>query len=153
VISRVRQWRDARELRTIARGLGAGGLLAIAAVHANWARGSAWPAPTHQHLAQAVIGRSSMPPPRASLAVAAALIAAGAIVAGVPGRGGRMQRTGVAGVTAVLGLRGIVGLMGRMPHEKRSPSFARWNRRLYSPLCLLLAALCAASYERRLRPA
>ena len=44
-----------------ARTLGVGGLLAVAAVHANWARGSAWPLADRRRLAWTVYGSEVMP--------------------------------------------------------------------------------------------
>jgi len=48
-------------------------LLALAAVHANWARGFAWPAGDRQQLARAVIGKDELTPGAACLLVAAFL--------------------------------------------------------------------------------
>lgn len=112
-----------------ARNLGVGGLLAVAAVHANWATGSSWPLPDRRRLARTVAGREEMPSAAACLAVAALLTAAAGLVAGLP--------------------RGAPRLGGLMPQQRASEAFARWDRRLYSPLCLLLAGLCAAGIRRR----
>lgn len=128
-----------------ARTLGAGGLLVIAVVHANWARDSAWPAPDRARLADAVIGREEMPGAGPCLAVAGLLTTAAGLVLGYPRRSPPRQRAGAAGVVAVLALRGVLGYTGAMDAGRISPAFAHWNRRLYSPLCLGLAALCAGS--------
>ncbi len=128
----------------LARRLGAGGMLAVAALHANWARGSAWPARDERALARAVIGRDTMPSAPACLTVAALLATGDALVAGRPRRWPRVRRLGVTTVATTLAARGIIGAAGLMPHERGSATFARWNHRLYSPLCLALAALCAA---------
>ncbi len=129
---------------TLARRLGICGLLAVAAVHANWARGSSWPAPDTRTLAHAVISRSKMPGAGPCLAVSALLTLAAAFVGGYPRQQRRLQCAGATGVVAVLALRGLVGAVGLMTNARTSPAFTRWNRRLYSPLCLVLAALCAA---------
>lgn len=129
----------------VARWSGVASLLVVAALHATWARGSAWPAGQEQALAQAVIGRDTMPSARACLYVAALLTAAAALVAGWPRRWPRLRQYGVAGVVTVLTARGIIGAAGLMPQEHASSTFTRWNRRLFSPVCLALAGLCAAA--------
>ncbi len=127
-----------------ARNLGVGGLLALAAVHANWARGSSWPLPDRRRLAWTVVGSEQMPSAAACLAVTALLTVAAGLVAGLPRRAPRLGRLGVAGVVAILAARGVVGAFGLMPGQRVSEAFVCWDRRLYSPLCLLLAGLCAA---------
>lgn len=133
----------------IARWLGMGGLMTVAAIHANWARGSSWPAPNPQQLAQAVIGGDELPSAAACMAVAGLLTAATGFVGGVPRQSPRLQRLGAAAVVVALSARGAVGALGLLPHDRASQSFARWNRRLYSPLCLTLAALCAVGVFAR----
>ncbi len=125
------------------RTLGAGGLLVIAAVHANWARGSAWPAPDRRALADAIIGWEEMPGAASCLAVVGMLATGAALVAGEPRDVPRLRRLGAAGVVAALATRGVIGFTPLVTPERFSPGFVRWNRRLYSPLCLALAALCA----------
>ncbi len=132
-----------------ARNLGAGGLLAVAAVHANWATGSSWPLPDRRRLARTVAGSEEMSSAAACLAVAALLTAAAGLVAGLPRGAPRLGGYGAAGVVAVLAARGVAGAVGLMPQQRHSEAFARWDRRLYSPLCLLLAGLCAAGIHRR----
>jgi Protein of unknown function (DUF3995) len=134
----------------LARGLGAGGLLVVAAMHANWARRSWWPAPDEKSIAQAVLGANHMPSSTACLTVASLLTMGSALVLGRPRRLPRVRRLGAGIAVAVLGARGAIGSAGLMPHDRRSVTFKRWNRRLYSPLCLSLAALCApAALPRR----
>ncbi|MGF1470642.1 MAG: DUF3995 domain-containing protein [Rubrobacteraceae bacterium] len=120
----------------------AGTLFFLAAVHANWARGSSWPAADERQLARAVIGEDEMPSAGACLVVAALLTVGGSLVAGQPAGRPRLQRTGAAGVAATLAARGIAGATGLIPVT--SETFLWWDRRLYSPLCLLLAALSLA---------
>jgi hypothetical protein len=124
--------------------LGAAGLLFLAGVHANWAAGSAWPAADRVRLARAVIGSDELPGAAPCLTVAALLLLASAFAWGWPRQGSAVQRIGAGGVTAVLLARGLAGFAGVLPQE-RSEIFARWNRRAYSPLCLLLGALVAAA--------
>ncbi|MDP9372006.1 MAG: DUF3995 domain-containing protein [Chloroflexota bacterium] len=132
-----------------ARNLGVGGLLAVAAVHANWARGASWPFPDRRRLAWAAAGREEMPSAAACLTITALLSGAAGLVAGFPRRAPRLGRLGAAGVVATLAARGIVGAAGLMPEQRASAAFAYWDRRLYSPLCLVLAGLCAAGLARR----
>lgn len=131
------------------RNLGVGGLLAVAAVHANWARGSSWPLSDRRRLAWTIIGSEEMPSAGACLVVVALLTVAAGLVAGLPRRAPRLGRLGSGGVVAVLAARGVVGAVGLMPQQRVSEAFARWDRILYSPLCLLLAGLCAAGVYRR----
>lgn len=121
---------------------GAGILFFLATMHANWARGSSWPAADEKQLAEAVIGEDEMPSAGACIAVAALLTLGGSLVAGWPASKPRLQRFGTAGVAVTLAARGLVSVVGLMPLT--SETFLWWDRRLYSPLCLLLAALSAA---------
>ena len=132
-----------------ARNLGVGGLLALAAVHANWARGASWPLPDRRRLAWTVVGSEEMPSATACLAVTGLLTVGAGLVAGLPRRAPQLGMMGAAGVVAVLAARGVLGAAGLMPGQRVSEAFARWDRRLYSPLCLLLAGLCAAGIHYR----
>lgn len=137
-------------VRDLPKAAGAG-MVAAAALHVAWGRGSSFPAPDRATLAEAVIGAApradgidaphgpGVPGPAACYAVAAALTVG---AAGINTRG-RLRRLVALGVVGALGARGAVGLSGLMPQDAASPTFRRWNRRLYSPLCLLLAALAA----------
>lgn len=140
-----------------ARNLGVGGLLAVATVHATWATGSSWPLADRRRLARTVYGSDEMPSATACLAVSTLLTVGAGLVAGFPRRVHRLGRVGAVGVVAVLSARGVVGavglmpgiMSGLMPEQRVSEEFARWDRRLYSPFCLLLAGLCAAGIYRR----
>ena len=121
---------------------GAGILFFLAAVHANWVRGSSWPASSERRLAERVIGRDEMPSAGACLVVAALLAVGGSLVAGWPRSKPRLQRAGAAGVATTLAARSLFGFAGLMPLT--SETFLRWDRRLYSPLCLVLAVLSVA---------
>ncbi|MDQ2858655.1 MAG: DUF3995 domain-containing protein [Candidatus Eremiobacteraeota bacterium] len=126
------------------RGAGAVSLAGLSALHALWANGSAWPAPDRATLARAIGGFSEVPSAPACLAVAALLGVAAVCVAGLPPPFARVARCGAAGTSLVLAARGGVGLAGAMPHAGRSQTFARLDRRFYSPLCLALALAAAA---------
>lgn len=136
---------------TLARGATAGTLLTLAGLHVLWGRGSTFPFADRDGLNDAVIGRSVTPSPSACFAVAGALTAAGALVADVAPLPRGIQRIGVTGVAAVLATRAALGFAGRtdvaVPGSV-SPRFRRLDRRIYSPLCLALAAGAISSWRR-----
>jgi hypothetical protein len=87
-----------------------------------------------------------MPGPLACAAVTVALAGAAAVTvhasAGQPGRLNDTSRTLAsiaAGALFVRGLGGVLVEAASIGHP--APEFRRWNRRLYNPLCLTLAAL------------
>jgi hypothetical protein len=125
-------------------------LLGLAGLHLAWATGSPWPAGDRDTLADLMAGRAggSVPPPAACVAVASLLTTAAGFVAGRPRRLPALRRVGAAGVATVLGVRGACGLAGRtdlVSPGSTSPGFRRIDRRVYSPLCLALAAVAARS--------
>jgi len=123
-------------------------LLAVAGLHAAWGAGSVWPFPNRAALADAVIGATEVPSPRACFAVSAALGTAGALTAGWPARYPGLRRAGIGAVAAVLAGRGALGLAGQtrlVSPVSVSERFTRLDRRVYSPLCLTLAAMSALS--------
>lgn len=123
-------------------------LAAVALLHAYWALGGLWPGKDEADLVRHVIGeprRTRMPPAWLTWSVVAAILvaavwplfAAGLVPAPIPS----------ALVLAVAALIGIVflvrGIAGYTPAWRRGHAaepFARRDRRLFSPLCLLLAA-------------
>lgn len=121
-------------------------LLAIAGLHLNWASGSTWPLPDRESLADEVAGRPDSPPPSATacLVVAGLLTTAATLVAGRPRSAPGLSRLGAAGVVATLATRGGFGMAGRtdmLVPGSASERFRARDRRIYSPLCLALAAL------------
>ncbi|MGK2948886.1 MAG: DUF3995 domain-containing protein [Acidimicrobiales bacterium] len=123
-----------------------------AIVHGLWARGSTWPVASREELADLVVGRRPMPGPLACATVSTALAGAAAVTAhssmtgrSKPGRWTRAAATAVSGVLLVRGIGGAVVDAGNV-----APEFRRWNRRLFSPLCVVLGLLVAAG--RRSRP-
>ena len=143
------------------RGAGAlaiGGLGAAALLHAAWARGSTWPSDDLDQLTDLVVGRrasateSGFPDARASWMVAGLLSSAAgltAVRAGlVPFPGGRTAwpvRVGTTVAASVLLARGAGGLMvSGLDLATTTPTFRRWNLRLYSPFCLALGAAIAS---------
>jgi len=132
--------------------LGAVTLTGAAALHGLWASGSTWPTSSADELADLVVGRRPMPGRAACAAVAvlltgAAVATAHATIGTARSAGGsaRRSRTVAAFASAALlarGLGGGVAEAAAIGHS--SPEFSRWNRRLYSPLCVALGLLIVA---------
>ena len=135
-------------MRQAAAAAASTGLLAMAGRHAAWGAGSAWPFPDRAALADAVIGAAEVPAPRACFAVSGGLGAAGALTAGWPAGYPGLRRAGSCAVAAVLTGRGTLGLAGQtrlVSPVSVSERFTQLDRRVYSPLCLTLAAMSALS--------
>lgn len=97
-------------------------------------------------LTDAVVGsdEDEPPSPAACMAVAGLLGTAACLVAGRPHGAPAVSRLGAGGVVAVLAIRGGLGVAGRtdlLSPGSVSERFRRLDRRVYSPLCLSLAAL------------
>jgi hypothetical protein len=123
--------------------LGGAVLLVLAGLHLLWGLGSSFPFRTREELADAVVGSEHVPSPGACLAVAAALAAAATLVIGFVPIPKVLRGFALRTVVAVLATRGVAGAMGRtstLSPGSDSPTFNRLDRRLYSPLCLWLAA-------------
>jgi hypothetical protein len=123
-------------------------LLGLAGVHVAWGRGASFPFATLDELHDAVIGRPVQPSPASCYAVAGLLATAAAATAGAPTRGSRLRKLTVVGAATVLATRAGFGLSGRtdaLVPGSASPRFRRLDRRVYSPLCLALAAGAAMS--------
>jgi hypothetical protein len=130
-------------MRNLPGRLTATALLGLGVLHAAWGAGSAVPFRDRNDLADAVVGTIEVPPPLACYTVTGALVAAAALVLGVPRGRPSLRRVGLFGVTAVLSGRGVLGLAGAtrlVSPGSTSDRFRRLDRRLYSPLCLALAA-------------
>ncbi|MFN0089932.1 MAG: DUF3995 domain-containing protein [Acidimicrobiales bacterium] len=129
-------------------------LAGASTLHALWAPGSSWPAGTPDELADLVVGGRPMPDRAACGIVAASLaLAAGATACSSSGAAGRVTDTcrGLAAlVSAALVARGVGGIAADVGNfGDVSPSFRRWNRRLYNPLCTALGVLVAIGRQRR----
>jgi Protein of unknown function (DUF3995) len=125
-------------------------LAALAGLHLLWATGSPWPLSDRAAFADAVVGRDIFSPRVASVGVAAALASGSVFVAGWPRSAGRVQSAGAAGVVCALSVRGVLGIVGRtdlVSPGSSSPRFRALDRRLYSPLCLTIAALAAPAAQ------
>jgi len=136
---------------SVTRSATAGALATVAALHVAWGRGATFPFPDRDGLNGAVIGRRATPSPTACFAVAAALTVAAALVADAPRLPRHLQRVGVSGVAVVLATRAALGFAGRT--DLASPGsvstrFRRLDRRVYSPLCVALAAGAITSRRR-----
>ncbi|MDT0163995.1 DUF3995 domain-containing protein [Actinotalea sp. AC32] len=131
---------------------GAALIAGAAGIHVLWATGSAWPARDRRELAEVVAGADEFPGPVACVAVASLLAGAAVVVgAGDDGRVARTGRAGVAGVFAVRGLAGLAAGTGKLVPWTPSDRFVRVDRRVYSPLCLTIAALVLAGAPRARR--
>lgn len=128
---------------TSSGGLTATVLLAIAALHVAWGLGASFPFADRDLLADSVVGTDTMPSSRACLSVASLLVLAAALVARFVPLPRRLRAMALRVVTAVLVTRGVAGATGRtstISPGSDSPAFQRLDKRLYSPLCLWLAA-------------
>ena len=117
-------------------------LLAIAGLHAYWGLGGLWPATSAAELARTVVGdgRTRMPAPWSCFTVAALLV----LVALWPWlllRHPVSQLVIAVGVVfaAVCLIRGLAGYSPRWRRRHWAEPFAARDKRLYSPLCMLLA--------------
>jgi hypothetical protein len=123
-------------------------LLAIGGLHAAWGTGSTFPFRTRDELNDTVIGRRATPSPVACYGVAGLLTAASALVAGSPANDSRIRRAGVRTVAAVLGTRAALGFARKtdlVSPGSVSPRFRQMDKRVFSPLCLVLAIGAASS--------
>jgi hypothetical protein len=83
-----------------------------------------------------------------TLSIAALLVLASLSVSGRVLPGSTIQRVSAATVTTLLALRGAIGFSGVIPRTPQTESFIRWDRRLYSPLCLSLGLLSSFAIRR-----
>jgi hypothetical protein len=138
----------------VAAALAGVALLAIGLLHAAWVL-TPWPCASRAELARNVVGRpgGDLPPVFAplSLLVAVLLGAAALLVTGtadlVPdGLPDGLVALGAGGVAGVLTLRGVAGLVQSGLRLVDAPErYRQLDLRVYSPLCLALAALVLIS--------
>lgn len=126
-------------------------LMTLAGLHVYWALGGRWPGSDSRSLARLVVGADAFPSTTECLAVAAALFGVALLALdsvnwisiGAPRW---LHIIAVGGAATVLALRGVGGYV----EERFRPAvlempYLRWNRVLYSPLCLGLAALVGST--------
>jgi Protein of unknown function (DUF3995) len=123
-------------------------MAAIALLHGYWAAGGLWPGRSRAELAAIVVGRprmTDMPPfaMSATVTVFLAGIAAWPFLIGPFVARTIAPQLAVAGnlvLAAIFLLRGLAGYTPAMASRHSAEPFARYNRILYSPLCLILGA-------------
>lgn len=122
-------------------------LFAVAALHVAWGAGSTWPYPDSPTLARNVLGLADSPgapPPAATFAVSGALAAAASAALARTSTHPRIRaaaRLLTVPAAAVLALRGVGGFaQSLLTPEAATEEFTRNDLRIYSPLCLALAA-------------
>jgi Protein of unknown function (DUF3995) len=123
-------------------------LAGIGGLHVAWGFGSPFPFRDRATLADTVVGSDVVPGRRESLAVAALLGLAAGLVADVLPVPTMLRRTGVVGVASVLATRAAFGFAGhteRLVPGSNSPRFVTVDRRVFSPLCAVLATGAAVS--------
>jgi hypothetical protein len=130
-------------------------LIALAAVHANWALGSHWPASSERELAEYLLSGSErerlgggLPSAALTWAVAGSLACAAAIVrAGAGGARSPWLRRAAWGVAAVFSARAVAYLPSDVIGGLED-AYQRLDRAIYAPLCLGLAAGTAIVLRR-----
>jgi len=116
----------------------------IGLVHALWAAGITWPARDRRELAWHVIGRPASPGGLACLVVAGILAVFAAGFA-TTSDAGWVRAVRIAVVVVFAG-RGVFGLVEtRMRPAVVGTPYETYSRFMYSPLCVLVAALAAAT--------
>ena len=108
-------------------------LLAISGLHVARGLGASWPRIDREPAG-----------PAACFTVAGWLGVAAGLGAGRPRRAPRLSRGGARTVSGVLATRGAFGIAGRtdlLASGASSEGFRSMDRRVYSPVCLTLAAL------------
>jgi hypothetical protein len=122
-------------------------LAAIAGLHAYWGRGGLWPAASEDELIATVIGNAGarrMPSPGLCLlvALAIAVTAIWPLLLTQGSSAGALRPLILFGgftIMAVFLLRGIAGFLPAWRRLHPREPFASYDRRYYSPLCLLIA--------------
>lgn len=126
----------------------AAALLTIGVIHAAWAFGSTWPYRDARTLTRSVLGVSdadaNFPPPGLTLAVTGALSLTGAAALARTSTNAKVRQSArllTLPAATVLALRGFGGFAQSLFAPGAStPEFRRNDLRIYSPLCLGLAA-------------
>ncbi len=135
-------------VRSLSRVATASTLLGIGGLHVVWGRGATFPFASRDRLNDVVIGRDVTPSSGVCYGVAGLLAAAAGLVAGLPTRRSGLRRAGVCTVALALGTRAALGFAGKtevVSPGSVSPTFLRMDRRVFAPLCAVLAIGAAAS--------
>lgn len=129
-------------------------LLTVSIAHLLWAFGSPWPIRDPDLLAKTVIGNPNIPRvPRFPSFVVAVLVLIAAIIGTALGdeqSGGLLLTIAGAGLALVFGIRGVLGYTPAWRTRFPLEPFATLDRRIYSPLCLIVAACFAILVITRL---
>jgi hypothetical protein len=126
----------------LAARLTSGILLLLALLHVAWGCGSAAPFRTRGDLADAVVGTTEVPSPRACFLVAGALSAGSMLTAGVAVAPRLLRRMALVAMAGILSVRGVLGLSGKtalISPGSDSARFVRLDRNVYGPLCVALS--------------
>lgn len=133
--------------RRTARRISTLGLATAGMIHLAWATGSTWPRSDADRLADLVVGVRPFPsPPMTATVVGLITVAIAAVETESRSSrsddpAARARRLVARGVPGVLALRGIGGLVGSsLELGTATDEFRHWDLRIYSPLCLVLAA-------------
>ena len=129
-------------------------LLTVSIAHFLWAVGSPWPIRDPDLLAKTVIGNPNIPRvPRLASFVVAVLVLIAAIIGtslGDEQSGGLLLTLAGAALAVVFGIRGVLGYTAPWRARFSLEPFATLDRRIYSPLCLIVAACFAILVITRL---
>lgn len=118
-------------------------LASVSLAHFLWAFGRTWPIRNEKLLAQTVVGFKNiekMPPRLASFAVAIGAFAAGVFALALADHdsGGLWLNLVAVALAALFMARGVLGYTGWWAALTPEPNFRLNDRRVYSPLCILL---------------
>lgn len=119
-------------------------LFAVSIAHFLWALGRTWPIRDEKLLARTVVGFRDverMPPRLFLLAMAVGALAAGVLALALADHdsgGAALSLAGLA-LAAIFLVRGVLGYTAWWKKLTPEPNFRLNDRRVYSPLCLLLA--------------
>ncbi|MBU0515030.1 MAG: DUF3995 domain-containing protein [Proteobacteria bacterium] len=131
-------------------------LCIVAAIHIYWAWGGYWPGNDEASLVAMVMGSGSRKMPAVvTLMVALALLVGAWLVLAIRGYlrppwPGWLFTVAVWAMVGVFALRGSVGLfLSKIRPADAGAPFERLNLIIYSPLCLVIAALIVVAAIRR----
>ena len=120
-------------------------LLAVAFAHLLWSMGATWPIRQEKLLAQTVVGTRDverMPPRLASLGIGILALGAGILALALADHdsGGATLTLLALPAAAIFLARGVAGYTAWFAAKTPEPNFRLNDKRVYSPLCLLLGA-------------